>query len=120
MFSRLLFKKASGGLSPFQALQLAQALAQFSGGSGGADVFEQARKGLGLDSIDVSTGASGGPALGASRYLSDRLSIGVKAGTKPADTAATIDFDVTRRVKIQGEAGSDGHTAVGVGAEWQY
>ena len=34
VFSRLLFKKASGGLSPFQALQLAQALAQFSGGRG--------------------------------------------------------------------------------------
>ena len=64
VFSRLLFKKASGGLSPFQALQLAQAVAQFSGGAGGVDVFEQARKGLGLDSLDVSTGASGGPAVG--------------------------------------------------------
>src|SRR5260221_361506 len=31
VFSRLLFKKTSGGLSPFQALQLAQAVAQFSG-----------------------------------------------------------------------------------------
>ena len=56
VLSRLLFKKASGGLSPFQALQLAQAVAQFSGGAGGVDVFEQARKGLGLDSLDVSTG----------------------------------------------------------------
>nr|WP_204262907.1 translocation/assembly module TamB domain-containing protein [Methylobacterium sp. BTF04] len=120
VLSRLLFKKASGGLSPFQALQLAQAVAQFSGGGGGVDVFEQARKGLGLDSLDVSTGASGGPALGASRYLSDRLSVGVKAGAKPADTAATVDYDVTRRIKIQGEAGSDGRTAVGVGAEWEY
>ncbi|GJD75711.1 translocation/assembly module TamB domain-containing protein [Methylobacterium goesingense] len=120
VLSRLLFKKASGGLSPFQALQLAQAVAQFSGGAGGVDVFEQARKGLGLDSLDVSTGASGGPALGASRYLSDRLSVGVKAGAKPADTAATVDYDVTRRIKIQGEAGSDGRTAVGVGAEWEY
>lgn len=120
VLSRLLFKKASGGLSPFQALQLAQAVAQFSGGAGGVDVFEQARKGLGLDSLDVSTGASGGPALGASRYLSDRISVGVKAGAKPADTAATVDYDVTRRVKIQGEAGSDGRTAVGVGAEWEY
>ncbi|GBU17747.1 MULTISPECIES: translocation/assembly module TamB domain-containing protein [Methylobacterium] len=119
VLSRLLFKKASGSLSPFQALQLAQGVAEFSGG-GGADVFEQARKGLGLDSLDVSTGTSGGPAIGASRYLSDRLSVGVKAGAKPADTAATVDFDVTRRVKIQGEAGSDGRTAVGVGAEWEY
>ena len=120
VLSRLLFKKASGSLSPFQALQLAQAVSQLSGGSGGPDVFEAARKGLGLDSLDVSTGSSGGPAVGASRYLSDRLSVGVKAGAKPADTAATIDYDVTRRVKIQGEAGSDGRTAVGVGAEWEY
>ena len=120
VLSRLLFKKASGGLSPFQALQLAQAVAQFSGGAGGVDVFEEARKGLGLDSLDISTGASGGPAVGASRYLSDKLSVGVKAGAKPADTAATIDYDVTRRIKIQGEAGSDGRTAVGVGAEWEY
>lgn len=118
VLSRLLFKKASGSLSPFQALQLAQGVAQFSGG--GADAFESARKGLGLDSLDVSTGAGGGPAVGASRYLSERLSVGVRAGATPADTAATVDYDVGRRVKIQGEAGSDGRTAVGVGAEWEY
>jgi translocation and assembly module TamB len=120
VFSRLLFKKTSGGLSPFQALQLAQAVAQFSGGAGGVDVFERARKGLGVDSLDISTGANGGPAVGASRYLSDRLSVGVKAGAKPADSAATVNYDVTRRVKIQGEAGGDGRTAVGVGVEWEY
>ncbi|KAB1074340.1 translocation/assembly module TamB domain-containing protein [Methylobacterium planeticum] len=120
VLSRLLFKKAAGKLSAFQALQLAQGVAQLSGGAGGIDVFEEARKGLGLDSLDVSTGASGGPAVGASRYLSDRLSVGVKAGAKPADTAATVDYEVTRRVRIQGEAGSDGRTAVGVGAEWEY
>jgi translocation and assembly module TamB len=120
VLSRLLFNKTSGGLSPFQALQLAQAVAQFSGGAGGVDVFEQARKGLGVDSLDISTGANGGPAVGASRYLSDRLSVGVKAGAKPADSAATVNYNVTRRVKIQGEAGSDGRTAVGVGVEWEY
>ncbi|WP_442919101.1 translocation/assembly module TamB domain-containing protein [Methylobacterium sp. Leaf118] len=120
ILSRILFKKAAGGLSPFQALQLAQAVAQLSGGAGGPDVFEAARKGLGLDSLDVSTGASGGPAVGASRYINDRISVGVKAGAKPADTAATINYDVTRRIKLNGEAGSDGRTAVGVGAEWEW
>ncbi len=120
VLSRILFKKAAGGLSPFQALQLAQAVAQLSGGAGGPDVFESARKGLGLDSLDVSTGASGGPAVGASRYINDRISVGVKAGAKPADTAATINYDVTRRIKLNGEAGSDGRTAVGVGAEWEW
>lgn len=120
ILSRILFKKAAAGLSPFQALQLAQAVAQLSGGAGGPDVFEAARKGLGLDSLDVSTGASGGPAVGASRYINDRISVGVKAGAKPADTAATINYDVTRRIKLNGEAGSDGRTAVGVGAEWEW
>ncbi|MGC5781579.1 translocation/assembly module TamB domain-containing protein [Methylobacterium sp. NFXW15] len=120
VLSRLLFKKAAGGLSPFQALQLAQAVAQLSGGSAGPDVFEEARKGLGLDSLDVSTGASGGPALGASRYISDRVSIGVKAGAKPADTAVGVDVDVTRRIKLKGEAGSDGRTSLGVGAEYEW
>ena len=120
ILSRILFKKAAAGLSPFQALQLAQAVAQLSGGGGGPDVFESARKGLGLDSLDVSTGASGGPAVGASRYINDRISVGVKAGAKPADTAATINYDVTRRIKLNGEAGSDGRTSVGVGAEWEW
>ena len=120
ILSRILFKKAAAGLSPFQALQLAQAVAQLSGGAGGPDVFEAARKGLGLDSLDVSTGASGGPAVGASRYINDRISVGVKAGAKPADTAATINYDVTRRIKLNGEAGSDGRTSVGVGAEWEW
>lgn len=120
ILSRLLFKKAAGGLSPFQALQLAQAVAQLSGGAAGPDLFEQARKGLGLDSLDVSAGASGGPALGASRYISDRVSVGVKAGAKPADTAVGVDFDVTRRIKLKGEAGSDGRTSLGVGAEYEW
>ena len=120
ILSRILFKKASGGLSPFQAVQLAQAVAQLSGGGGGPDVLESARKSLGLDSIDVSTGSTGGPTVGASRYISDKLSVGVKAGAKPADTAATVDYDVTRRIKLKGEAGSDGRTAVGVGAEWEW
>ncbi|WP_246102687.1 translocation/assembly module TamB domain-containing protein [Methylobacterium terricola] len=120
VLSRLLFKKASGGLSPFQALQLAQAVAQLSGGAGGPDVFESARKGLGLDSLDIQAGAKGGAAVGLSRALSERVNVGVRAGARPEDSAATITYDVTGRIKVQGEAGADGRTAVGVGAEWEY
>ncbi|MFE1602357.1 translocation/assembly module TamB domain-containing protein [Methylobacterium sp. ID0610] len=120
VLSRLLFKKASGGLSPFQALQLAQGVAQLAGNAGGPDVFESARKGLGLDSLDVQAGAKGGAALGLSRALGDRLSVGVRAGARPEDSAATLTYDVTGRIKVQGEAGANGATAIGVGAEWEY
>ncbi|TGD95789.1 hypothetical protein EU555_26525 [Methylobacterium nonmethylotrophicum] len=120
VLSRLLFKKASGGLSPFQALQLAQAVAQLSGGAGGPDVFESARKGLGLDSLDIQAGSKGGAAVGLSRALGERVNVGVRAGARPEDSAATITYDVTGRIKVQGEAGANGRTAVGVGAEWEY
>jgi translocation and assembly module TamB len=119
VLSRLLFAKASGNLSGFQALQLAQAVAQFSG-SGGPDLFDRTRRALGVDSLDITTGASGGPAVAASRYISDRISVGVRAGARPEDTAATVNVDVTRRVKVQGEVGADGRSSLGVGAEWEY
>jgi translocation and assembly module TamB len=118
VISRLLFGKASGGLSAGQALQLAQAVAQFSGGGGGA--FENLRKSLGVDSLDISTGAGGGVAVGASRYINDRVSLGVKAGADPEDTGVTINLDVTRHIKIQGAAGADGSASGGIGVEREY
>lgn len=118
VLSRLLFARASGSLSPFQALQLAQAAAQFAGG-GGDDTFERLRKSLGVDNLDIQMGA-GGPTLGASRYISDNVSIGVKVGTKPEDSGVSVGVDVTKRLKLQAETGADGSAAVGIGAEWEY
>jgi translocation and assembly module TamB len=118
VLSRILFSRASGSLSPFQALQLAQTAAQFAGG-GGDDSFERLRKSLGVDNLDIQVGA-GGPTIGASRYIGDNVSIGVKAGAKPEDSGVSIGIDVTRRLKLQAETGADGSAAVGVGAEWEY
>jgi translocation and assembly module TamB len=119
VLSRLLFAKPSGNLSAFQALQLAQAVAQLSG-EGGSDVFDRTRRALGVDSLDINTGAHGGSTVGASRYIGNRLSVGVRAGAKPEDSAATATIDVTRRLKVQGGIGADGRSSVGIGAEWEY
>lgn len=119
VLSRLLFSKASGGLSAIQALQLAQVASQFSGG-GGNDVFERVRKSLGVDSLDVSVGANGGPTVGISRAINRRLSVGVKTGSDASDSGVSVDFDVTRNVRLKGEANADGGAAVGVGVEWDY
>ena len=111
--------QGSGGLSVTQALTLAQAAAQFSGG-GGDDVFESLRKSLGVQGLDVSVGAEGGPTVGVSRAISDRVSVGVKAGASPEDTGVSVDIDVTRQIRVQGEIGAEGNTSIGVGAEWEY
>ncbi len=119
ILSRLLFDKASGGLSPAQALQVAQVAAQFSGG-GGSDVFERVRRALGVSSIDVSVGSSGDPKVGISRAINRRISVGVKGGRQPEDSGVSVDIDVTRHIRAQGEVDRNGQSAVGVGMQWEY
>lgn len=117
VLSRILFQRAAGGLSPGQALQLAQAVAVLSGGGG---AFESIRRSLGVDSLDIGASASGGATVGASRYISDRVRLGVRAGAKPEDNAVSVDIDLTRRFKLQSELNADGSTSVGAGVEWEW
>ena len=118
VLSRLLFARAAGGLSPFQAVQLAQAVAQLSG-SGGPDVFDGVRRALGVDDLDITAGA-GGPGIGVSRAISDRARIGIKAGATPQNTGVSIDIDLTRRLRLQGEISADGKASAGIGIEQEY
>jgi translocation and assembly module TamB len=118
VLSRLLFQRAAAGLSPFQAVQLAQAVAVLSGGSSG-DAFEATRRALGVDNLDVTTGAAG-PAVGVSRAINERVRIGVRTGARPETSAIGVDIDLTRRIRIQTEVGADGRAAAGVGAEVEW
>jgi len=117
VLSRILFQKPSGSLSPLQALQLAEVAAQFAGGE---DTFERLRRSLGVDRLDVGISASGSPTVGASRSVADRLSIGVKAGSKPEDAGVSVDYDVGRHIRVQGGGDAKGGSTLGVGAEWEY
>ncbi|MGL4286654.1 MAG: translocation/assembly module TamB domain-containing protein, partial [Phreatobacter sp.] len=119
VLSRLLFARASGGLSPFQAVQLAQAVAQLAGSGGGPDAFERTRRALGLNDLDVGMG-TGGPTVGISRNINDRVRIGVRAGARPENSAVGADIDLTRRLRLQSEVGADGRASVGIGAEIEY
>ena len=118
VLSRILFQRPSGGLSAGQALQLAQAVAQLSGGSGN-DAFERLRRSLGVDSLDITVGADG-PGVGVSRYISDNVRVGVRAGARPEESGVTVDIDLTRRLKAQGEVNAEGGSSVGLGFEMEY
>ena len=120
VLSRLLFAKASASLTPFQAVQLAMALAQFTGATSGADAFEKMRKALGVDTLDIDAGAAGGPTVGVSRYIAKGVSVGVRTGVKPDQTSVNVGVDVFKNFRVQSETRVDGKTSVGVGVEWEY
>ncbi len=120
VLSRLLFAKASGSLTPFQAVQLAAALAQFSGAATGVDAFEKMRRALGVDSLDLDATGASGPTIGVSRYIMDGVSVGVRTGARPEQTSVNVGVDVTRGVRAQSETSIDGRTSLGVGVEWEY
>ena len=95
-------------------------IAQLSGADTGGGGFERMRKALRVDSLDLAAGGAGGPTVGASTYLTDKINVGVRAGAKPADAAVNVGLDVAKRLRVQSETRMDGHTSVGVGMEWEY
>ena len=115
--SRILFEKASGSLSPIQALQLANAVASLSGAP---DAFEKVRKSLGVDSLDVGSDSTGGATLGVRRAINSRLSIGVTTGQKPEDNGVSLDLDVTKHLRVQSGVNAGGAATSGVGFQWEY
>lgn len=120
ILSRILFDKATGSLSPGEALQLAQAAAQMAGlmsGSGG--MVDNIRQKLGLDVLQLTT-AGDAPALGIGRYINDNIYVGVTQGVRPESSRVTVDIDLTGNIRARGSVGADGSSSVGVNVEWEY
>jgi translocation and assembly module TamB len=117
ILSRVLFERPSGSLSAFQAIQLANAVAMLSGNG---DAFERVRRTLGVDSLDISTSATGGATVGATRAINDRISVGVTTGARPQDNGVNVNFDVTRHLRLQLGADASGGSTAGVGTEWEF
>ena len=117
ILSRILFQKSSGSLSAFQAIELANAVATLSGQ---VDAFENVRKSLGVDSLDISSSATGGALVSATRSINDRVSVGVTTGARPQDNGVNLNYDVNRHVRLQVGADSSGGSSAGIGLDWEY
>jgi translocation and assembly module TamB len=123
ILARLLFGKASGALSPFEAVQLAQAMAQLTGIQSGPGVLDKVRKALGLDRLDVEAGEGGAtsaPSLSAGRYVSRGVFVGAKQGATPGSSAATVEIELTPNVKVETDVGADSTGKAGINLEWNY
>ncbi len=114
VLSRILFGRSISTLNASQALQVAQAVTQFSGG--GPGVLDKVRRSLGVDSFDVDATGQ----VGIGKRLNDRVYVGARQGPNANSGKVTVDVDVTRNIRLQGAAGGNGTGELGVGAQWDY
>ncbi|CAM5769408.1 hypothetical protein LMIY3S_02827 [Labrys miyagiensis] len=118
VMAHFLFGRSIQDLSPMQIVQLATAVAQLAGGPSGPDLLGSIRKSTGLDNLGVVTDSKGNAAVQAGRYIGDNIYLGVTTGVG-GQTDATINLDVTKNLKLRGQAGTDGSKA-GIYYEREY
>ena len=116
--AQLLFGRGIETLSVFQAAQLASAIATLTG-RGGEGIVSRLRRSFGLDDLDVETGADGGFALRAGKYLTSNLYTDVTLD-EDGQTEINLNFDVRKNVTMRGRVASDGETGIGIYYERDY
>ncbi len=89
---------------------MAQAAAIYSGGN---DALEGLRRSLGLGDASNSNNP-------LTKFLGDRVSLGVHTGATPAQTGVGMNISVYKRLKAKGSIDASGGASVGVGAEYEW
>lgn len=119
VLSRILFGRDTTTISPFQAVQLAQALRRFSGqgGGNGFNPLATLRSLTGVDDITVDTTEAGDTNVGVGKYLADNVYLELEQGSAENSGAASIQIELTPKLKVESEVGNN--NKVGGGVFWK-
>ena len=114
ILAQLLFGQSVKQLTPFQVVEIAQAVAAVSGIGGGGDPLAGVRKGLGLDRLSVGAASGNGPGatVEAGKYVANGVYVGTKQGTS-GGTQAQVQIDLTKHLKLETQLGTGGQPATG-------
>lgn len=120
--SRLLFGTHAGGLSAFQAVQLANSMRRLSGHGGGPafDPLGRVRSLIGVDDITLRNNARADPAIGIGKYIGDRVYLEVEGGASEAAGRARVEVEVTPRISVESVTGATGAGSIGVNWKKDY
>lgn len=102
ILSQVLFGKSQGSLSAIEAVQLASALNELSGGGSGLDVVGQVRRFIGADVLQVG-GGENGPEVKVGKYLTEGVYVGTKAGSTPGSSGVEVEIEVTPNISVTSE-----------------
>lgn len=122
VLSHILFGQDMDKISPFQAVQLAQAMQRFSGVGGGSgfDPMGMLRSATGLDDIRVETDEEGQATVGAGKYLTEKVYLEFEAGSEEDSGNANVQVELTPNITVESEVGQDARAGAGVFWKWDY
>jgi translocation and assembly module TamB len=119
VLSQALFNKSTGELTAFEAVQLATAVAELTGRGGGAtDALGQLRQAVGIDVLRVGSKetATGEQATSveAGVYVAEGLYLGAETSTAAESGAVSVEYEVTRRIRIKTDLEQTGGQNIGI------
>lgn len=118
VLARLLFDRGISSISPFQAFQLASAVATLAG-SGGLGIIEHLRQNIGIDDLDIQSDEEGDTSLRIGKYVNENIYTDVEINSK-GESQINLNLDLTSTTKLRGQVGSDGSTGIGLFFEKDY
>jgi translocation and assembly module TamB len=117
--ARLLFDRATSSLSPFEIIQIAQAVGQLAGveppGGGVDGALGRVRRFLGLDRLNAGGDARGGTAVQAGNYIAPGVYLGLQSGS--TGTGLGVQAEIVPGLKLEGSAGT---SASRLGMTYEY
>lgn len=116
--SRLLFGRGLENISPFQAAQLASAVATLAGRSDN-DIVGRLRNTVGLSDLDVTSGEDDSTEVSAGAYISENIYSEITADSE-GKREIHLNLDISPAFTIKGRADNEGDTGLGLYFEKDY
>lgn len=107
VLSALLFGRSVTELSALESVQLAGALAQFSGLGSGFDLLGGLRESLGITQLNIGTAADGSTQISGGRYLAKNVYLQLFSGRTLDQTGVIIDWEIRPNIALRSQALSD-------------
>ena len=121
--AQVLFGTDSSNLSPAQSLQLASAIATYSGTGGAVGILDATRRALGIDVINFAESEENPDRTRVSvgKYVTHGVYIEVERGAEEGSrTTTTVEVEVLPEVRVEGGTTETGGNRVGVKWRWDY
>ncbi|MBK1704320.1 translocation/assembly module TamB domain-containing protein [Halochromatium glycolicum] len=123
VLARLLFGRSRSRLSAVQITRIGLAAASLAGiGGGGPGLLERARSGLGLNRLRIDGDTDGRDELvvQGGRYLSERIYLGARQGTRTGETWGLLRMELSPQLRLETDLGGSGGARAGAAFELEY